>query len=157
MLLTEMLVWRRYLLTDYDWTPLSRNLCWLTCFRTQLCMNEHIEDFLLSAKHSSLLNEVVFIFYWMQNCGKSWTDEPACPRYCPCWEWPLCYDPLRFSLWDSIGLTPSPRSGDLPILEDSSMAIQFKLIARFRFHVLLNCGPLGLRLDQLLPRSENAC
>ena len=52
------------------------------------------------------------------------------------------------------------------------MAIQFKLIARRRFHVLLNCGNsvpkvrpgsgpcgstgiLGLRLDQLLPRSAN--
>ena len=38
----------------------------------------------------------------MRTCGKSWTDEPECPRNCPWWEWPLCYDPLRFILWAEI-------------------------------------------------------
>ena len=32
-------------------------------------------------------------------CSKSWQDEPDRSEYCMWWEWPLCYDPLRFISW----------------------------------------------------------
>ena len=40
--------------------------------------------------------------YWCNRiwtARQSWKDDSTISGYCMCWEWPLCYDPLRFIQW----------------------------------------------------------
>ena len=100
MRLAEKPMLRSYHALDYDWTPLSRNPCWLSnavhrlrCYvrRNRLCLISSV------GYHST--NDYYQLLLMLNSDGdKSFVDDLVASRYCKCESSLCCYEALRFIL-----------------------------------------------------------
>ena len=100
MQLAEKPMLRSYHALDYDWTPLSRNPCWLSnavyrlrCYvrRNRLCL-------ISSVGYQSTNDYCQLLLMLNGESDKSFVDDLVASRYCKCESSLCCYEALRFIL-----------------------------------------------------------
>jgi hypothetical protein len=100
MRLAEKPMLRSYHALDYDWTPLSRNPCWLSnaVYRLRYYVRRNRLCLISSVGYHSTNDYYQLLLMLNSDGDKSFVDDLVASRYCKCESSLCCYEALRFIL-----------------------------------------------------------